>query len=333
MTQGKPAFDRFVILKNPASTNIRTAERYIAELRKMFPGATFKTIKVGRTPSETFKKLQSAASQLGPRTLLCIAGGDGTVNRVVSFLSGSKKLPAQARRTPLLPLWAGNANDFAHMLNGPAYRVRLPLLFKQSRVTPIYPLECRLADAGGRSQTYYAMNYAGFGATAAVAREINQSEHRRRWWQHLLLSKIIGEVATVGRIVMGSAGFTLEENGAQHSVFERSYINGTRMGRLQPFAASLTEKVFVQTTVFQEDKHVMAFYRWLTGNMRPAPSSKHNRSSTFTTKDSIWMQVDGEPVRVPKNTRITVRCSPIPLYALNTRLAPRRSRDAKNPRA
>ncbi len=115
-----PAFNHFVVLVNPASTNAARVEHSISELRRMYPAGE---VVVRHTlPTEKANRRQIArwAAGFRPGTLLCIGAGDGTVNLVVEVLLQAPGLSAEARRTPILPLWGGNANDLACMLNGPA---------------------------------------------------------------------------------------------------------------------------------------------------------------------------------------------------------------------
>jgi hypothetical protein len=315
-----PTFKHAIVLRNSSSTNVRLADKHLAELKTLLPHVSFVEAEAAKTKAETRARLQALGNLLGPNTLFCVAGGDGTVNLVIEFLLGDSTLSRAARRTPLLPLWAGNANDLAHMINGSGFRARLPALLASAKIVPVYPLECQLITSDGRVQLYHAISYAGFGVTAAVAKAINERTHRKRWWRRLHIGRFFGEMVTIGRTLLGSSGFTAEEDGSKISLYERTYVNGTRMGKLQPLAASLTERYFIQTTISKKDKHIFAVYRWLSGSMRPAPARKSQRASTFKTQDAIWMHADGETVRLPKNTRVTVRCTHMPVYVLSTRL-------------
>src|SRR5689334_6949576 len=112
-------FERCIVVRNPASTNSQRCRRWVSELRQAFPKAQITevtTLPGGRAANQ--KLLQAHARQLGPRTLLAIAAGDGTVNMVVEMLFDGGRFSAKALKTPILPLWCGNANDLAHMLCG-----------------------------------------------------------------------------------------------------------------------------------------------------------------------------------------------------------------------
>lgn len=313
-------FKRVVILYNPNSTNSEIAQRHIGEIMQLFPEAPCDIIQTASSIPKTIARLRENRSKLGSHALLCIAGGDGTVNRAVEFLQSDPKLTKSERETIILPLWAGNANDLANMANGSLGRVRLPALFESAKATPIYPLICTLTDSDGYSRVYRAASYVGFGVTASVARTLNSHSHRARWRRKLHLGRVFAEIMAVWRTIVDFNGFKIEENHAKSALYERSYVNGTRMGRLQPLAADLTERSFLQTTVYKKDKHIFGFYRWLRGSTRLASKNTVISYSQFTAEDAIWMQCDGEPVHLAKDTQVTVECSSQPLFMLATKL-------------
>jgi diacylglycerol kinase family enzyme len=313
-------FKQIIIILNPKSTNADLALRHIQEITQIFKGIPLEIIRMTSSSLRNLEKLRQNKDKLGPKTLFCIAGGDGTVNLIVEFLQSDKKITDAARQTVLLPLWAGNANDLAHMINGPVSKIRLPALLESAKVTAIYPLACTLTDSNGRSRAYRAANYAGFGVTASVARVLNGRSHRARWSKRLHMGRVLAEALTVWRTFADFSGFKIKEGDSRSVLYERSYVNGSRMGRLQPLAASLTERSFLQTTVYKKDKHIFAFYRWLRGSVKLASKNTVIRRDQFTTEDSIWMQCDGEPVHLEKDTQVVVECSELPLFVLATKL-------------
>lgn len=314
------AFEHIIILKNPKSTSIKLANKHVQEVLELFKDTPSQIIETSQAAPQTYAKLVAIKEKLGSKTLLCVAGGDGTVNRAVEFLQSHPELSAEARKTVLLPLWAGNANDLAHMLNGPIFRMRLPLLFEEAAVVATHPLVCTLIDSGGHRHVYHAASYAGFGMSAAVARVLNDRGHRERWQHRALVSRIMDQAVIVWRTLRDFNGFEIEENGQLQSLHERSYVNGSRMGKVYPLAADLTDRTFLQTTVHAKDKHIFAFYRWARGSIRFTASKATLETSTFVTKDDILMQCDGEPVKIKKGTQINVRNSDIPLFVLSSRL-------------
>lgn len=313
-------FKRVVILYNPNSTNSDTAQRHIEEIKKLFAGMPCDMIQTAPSIPKTMARLRENRDKLGKDTLLCIAGGDGTVNRAVEFLQSDPSLSQNDRETVILPLWAGNANDLANMVNGSMARIRMPALFENAKITPIHPLVCTLTDSNDYSRVYRAASYVGIGVTASVARTLNSHSYRANWRRRLHLGRLVVEFMAVWRTITDFNGFKIEENDVESALYERSYVNGTRMGKLQPLAASLTECSFLQTTVYKKDKHIFGFYRWLRGSTRLASKNTVKDHDQFTALDSIWMQCDGEPIHLEKDTQVTIECSLQPLYVLATKL-------------
>lgn len=313
-------FKQIIILYNPNSTNSGSAKRHIDEIKLIFRGVPFEIIKTTSSVPRNRDKLRQLKDKLGPHTLLCVAGGDGTVNFAVEFLQSDPKISEEARKSVLLPLWAGNANDLANMINGSLARVRLPALLENAKITPIYPLVCTLTEGNGFSRIFSAASYASFGVTASVARVLNDRSHRARWRRRLHLGRIFAEIMTLWHTIVDFSGFKIEENGTSAILYERSYVNGTRMGRLQPLAASLTERSFLQTTVYKKDKHILGLYRWIRDSTRLASKNTVISHDQFIAVDSIWMQCDGEPIHLEKDTHVTIECSDQPLLVLATKL-------------
>ncbi|HJQ07931.1 MAG TPA: diacylglycerol kinase family protein [Candidatus Saccharimonadales bacterium] len=321
-----PAFKRFVVLRNPVSTNAEQVQRRIQELHELFPETLMDIIETSAAGKDgTRRRLSRHAHLLGPHTLLCIGGGDGTTNLAVEWLVQGKGVPAAARKTPILPLWGGNANDLAHMLNGVMYRGRLKRLFAKAKIVKVYPLQCHLAEQNTEPRVHVAVGYIGFGITAAVALQLNAAEHRHSRWRTVPGVRFIGELITLFQTLLGSTSFAIEEKGNVRHLLERSYVNGSRMGKLRPIATRLTDKTFIETDVHRKDRHVFAIWRWLKESMRPRPTHKISKSSTFSCRDTLWMQVDGEPARVAKGTQVTVSRSAKPFYALSTQTGKLRS--------
>jgi len=310
------SFSRFLILHNPASTHSRQVGKRIKELRELFPSAPIDIIETARNGRQTtIKRLEAHVAGLQKDTLFCVAGGDGTANLVVEWLA-QDTLPGAVQRTPILPLWGGNANDLAHMLNGAAYRVRLRDLFHAAHIVPIYPLRCEITTKQGQTHVRIAACYIGFGATAAVARRLNESDHRSSRVHRIPGGRRILEALTLLRVLMHMPSFDIKEAGDTRRIYERSFINGSRMAKLHPLPVRLTDISIIKTTV---DKRSPAT---LLRRLRTAgsPIEKTAAETTFTCKGAVWAQFDGEPMRIAAGSTVTVNRANKPFYALSLRL-------------
>ena len=116
MTTAYP-FDRIIILHNPQSKNAATANVRIKHLRKRYDGQV-RTVEIADELAVTRQLLLNVLSEEvadGKTPVLCIAGGDGTVNMALQSLT-SPAVPKHIHDIPIVPMGTGNANDLAYML-------------------------------------------------------------------------------------------------------------------------------------------------------------------------------------------------------------------------
>ena len=118
---------RVVILENPVSTRA-------AEMAVRLHGVHHeygKSIVTLPTTGETERDETALAELLEPGDVLCIAGGDGTVNLAVNVLAEEEQ---SAKRIPILPVWGGNGNDLARTLNGSRGRRKVEQIIREGEV-------------------------------------------------------------------------------------------------------------------------------------------------------------------------------------------------------
>src|SRR5581483_6228245 len=77
-------FDRFIILMNPRSSGRHQAKQKLLELNQLYPKIPVETYETDRGGAEAYARLlEENATKLGPRTLLCVAAGDGSINFLI----------------------------------------------------------------------------------------------------------------------------------------------------------------------------------------------------------------------------------------------------------
>jgi len=312
-------FSKIIVLCNPASTRAGTAKKRIQELRQLVPDEYFLLLETSDQGREAnMQLLFKHVDMLGPKTLLCVAAGDGTINMVVEALAccGSE----EARQTILLPLWGGNANDVAHMLNGPAYRLSIGDLLRRGQVVKVRPLQCRFIDAEGRSVLRLAVGYISFGATALAARRLNEPPHRSSKLHKIPGGRLIQELLTVFDALIKAPAFKIEEAGKERLIYDRMFINGSRIGKIRPLPLRLTDDAYYKTTV--SEKRLSAAMARARELLRKPAVEKAETHALFTCVDEAWAQFDGEPVRLAPGTRVEVSRAPEVLRAWSIRLSP-----------
>jgi diacylglycerol kinase family enzyme len=317
MTKTLP-FNRIIIVRNPVSTNSRAAARRISELSQSFPGVEFMTIETVAGGREANARLfRPYAEQLGTKTLLCIAGGDGTINTILEALLNDEKLPDEAHKTPVLPLWGGNANDLAHMLNGKAYRADLPAFVQNGKIIKVFPLTCQMTDTNNNSTIRLAACYASFGASAATTQALSKQTVRAELSRFPLL-RFIRELLFATRTMTQSPKFAANEAGRDKSIYEYIFFKGPRFAKVSGVRRKLTDKTFHRVVVERKRlSDIIAFIRSLSDPKRARQfESTH---AEFTALEATWAQFDGEPTRVYAGTRVIIDVADRPFYALSTR--------------
>lgn len=330
-----PPFTRYIVVRNPKSTDASKVQRRIHELHSMSPESELLYIETragGIEPNATL--FEAYRDKLGPTTLICVGGGDGTINMVVHLLLHDQQFDDEARKTPILPLWGGNANDLAYMLNGRPSRTTLRRLLEAGAVVPIKPLRCTCKMPDGTTRTYTATSYASFGATAYVTQELEKVIRRRSPLRASPATRLGQETVAVARALFEAPTFSIRESDTTKVIFERIFLNGSRFAKVFGIPLRLTEEQFHRLTV--ERKHFGILVLHMIGISR-----KRNRNrvsgihDAFTILDPTWAQFDGEAVNIAANTHVEVSLSSQPFYALSTRLrhGPKRhSRRRKLPR-
>lgn len=317
-----PTFRRFVIFFNPASTHATTVKRRMDEVIHLAgerPATVIVTSPSGRKANIAL--VERHADKLGEDTLLCIAAGDGTTNQIIDALI-TGKLTTKVRRTPVLPLWGGNANDLAHMLNGPAYRTKVKDILARGQVIPIHPLECGLTSKGSKTKMHIAACYASLGITGFVAKRLVQPEYRRSKLHKIPGGTLLKDIATIVGGLMEAPSFGIKEHGNVRSVYELSFYNGSRMAKIERLPAKLTDEMFYLNR-FENKRLLSIIPRFIEMTRKGVSQNLLRNYSSFTTQEESWAQFDGEPVRVPAHTKVQIQLSPRPFYALTTNLTPK----------
>lgn len=314
-----PVFKRYVVVRNPGSTDAVPARERIRQLRALQPDAgilALETLPGGRNSNGDL--LHGLHNSLDESTLLCIAAGDGTVNMVVDLLLHDPKLTPGQRQTPILPLWGGNANDLATMLNGHASRAKLRRLLQRGHVVSIRPIICTLELPGGDKQVYAAACYASFGASAYATEELERTV-RKSPMRRFGGTRFGQEVIAVFRALIEVPTFRATQNGRTKEMFERTYLNGSRFAKVIGAPLKLTDEAFHMAVI--EHKHLIAVLLHIFGLADGREGARITMTrDRFTLEDTVWAQFDGEAVHVPEGTTVTVTVGDQPFSALSTRL-------------
>jgi len=299
-------FTRVVVIRNPVSTNAKRAQKRIIKLQSLMPTAVFEIVGTsasGRAANKAI--LRRLGDRLGPKTLLCVAAGDGTINMVAETLLYDVTLPAAARLTPILPLWGGNANDLAHMLNGHGWKTPLSRILRTGRVITMHPLECTLQLHNGTKQTYIALCYASFGASAFAAHRLSQPNIRNHPMDRIPGGRELKELKAALQALFTAPQIPVKENGQIKEVYEHIFLKGSRFAKVKGIRLSLTAPHFYHTIMRRKRVRSFMFHIWELTEPRAAQRVADDYAM-FMPQQAMWGQVDGEVFNVPAHTKVEI---------------------------
>lgn len=311
---------KFFVLFNPAGTSAAKSKKRINELKKLYHKANVKVIETSPDGDEANRKIiEQTAKSFDKNSVLGIASGDGVVGMVIDTLATSPNLSQIAQKVPILPLWGGNANDLAVMLNGQSPRSLKPII-NRAQVVKIYPLECKLELQDGSQLTRTSACYISFGATARAASRMQRSKHRDNPLHKIPGMILVSEFFSVLKSLKNAPLFRIKENGKDIKIYEKLFTNGPNFAKQRIFPLKLTEKAYHVETIRHK--------RYVEATLQVARSiylrNKHSNFAThatrFTCLEETIAQFDGEPVTIQPNTDITIKLSQRPFYALSTKL-------------
>jgi len=325
-TQLTIPFKRCVVLHNPASTRSAAVQYRIEELRALFPDKHCTVLQTSpKGVQATTDLLFKHQAELGDGTLLVLLAGDGTVNGVADAIMHDPRSTAATRRTVLLPLWGGNANDLAHMLNGSSHRLSLVRLLASGKIVAIHPMLCQFTPLPTTEKPTAtqrtAICYASFGASAFAAQRLESLRGKRRFWHAFEATKFTHEFGMVIRAMINAPRFRVEyDHHRIRNIYEQIFMNGSRFAKVTGVPLKLTDEAFCQTVVERKRLSAVTFHIMELVGKRSIKKTLSKKPMTFTVRDDVWAQVDGEVLRLPAGTRIRIKRSPEPFRALSTLL-------------
>jgi len=314
-------FERFVLIYNPASTNAKRSRKRIAELKELFPS---KEILVVETSPEGYEANRKIIVKLGKKiddkTLVCIAAGDGTVSAVLDSLLADKSIPAKAKKAPVLPLWGGNANDLAYMINGRPHRLSLKEIFEKGAIVPIYPLNV-VFKIKGNTQRKIAACYVSFGASAYTTQQVELPKNKSKKIYAVPGTRMAAEMLIVTKSMLKARTFTIKADGRKQTVYERIFVNGSRIAKVDRLPVRLNQKAFYEATLWHKNpKTLISLLSALKIFRNRTYGEVTEKDRSFKLESDIWSQIDGEVMKLPKGTEVEISLNRSPFYVLTTKL-------------
>lgn len=314
------AFQKIVVVRNPVSTNAGRADSRIAELTATFPGcelAVIETVPGGREANR--KALREHADLFGAETLLCIVAGDGTTGMIIEALLTDPVYSEEVRAMPVLPLWGGNANDLAHMLNGSPNRATMKKLIGNGKSVAVYPLQLKMTLPHRAMSSSIAACYISFGASAFAADRLGRTPTRNQGKLGAVpVVRFLRELIAVIGSLVNAPTFEVEEDGSHITVYEYVCFNGPRFAKVNGVKRPLGNRTFHRAVVKKKAFLSVAFSIAILANKRKAHELE-TQHAKFRTLSDTWAQLDGETLQLPAGSTVEIMVAPQPFYALATR--------------
>jgi diacylglycerol kinase family enzyme len=315
--------DQLLIIANPASANAIRGKRLITDLLQAHPGATvdvYPTSPDGREVNQQrlLDLLQERTDPNDPdakNLWIVLATGDGTIRDVAEALQYADDA---IRNLPVLPLAAGNGNDFTSMAHSLVGKYAPGTIMKRAHLQPVYPLRCTVEYDSQEPERRIGLGYITFGATAHAAEKIdkNMSRGEDARSKNILhkLHHIAREKSLATRSILTTNMFEIEENGTRRQMFDRIFANGNRMAKHFRLPGKLEHNTFHDIQINTDTFWATALNAGkLACGLMKGEEIEGGKEVTFTTRSHTMMQLDGEAFELQPDARITVTTAEYPL--------------------
>lgn len=310
-------FDNFLLVQNPKSSNAGRAKNTVNKFQKL-TSIKLDIIKTSSNYSQNEKDIEKYLIDTDGKTLLLIGGGDGTVHDVVNILM-SKSLRKLSNKVVVLPLWGGNANDFAYMLNGLSLGKKLAKILGRGKIHELFPLKITIGK-NKKSVTRYAMCYASFGASAFIAQHFNvKPVHRGKPLQYPPALIVLQEIWGIAGALKRAKPFGVEINGESISIFDEVFVNGSRLSKMNTMPVKLNDRAYYHARA--NDKHPLFSKRVARAIAGRKIGQITSNPTSFTLQEDALAQFDGEVLEVSKGFKINVSLASRPIQALSIKLS------------
>jgi len=290
-----------VCVSNSKATHYEQAHKLLVSLGKTLG---VEPVEIDITKHEQTLQQLFQHRERGRPVVIAVAGGDGTVNAVVNSLCKLQPQNALAK-CYVLPLWGGNANDLAYMLNGLRMAVSPQRLVSRAAVVQVPLIKVQIREPKRRGRTIYACCYASFGASAYAARQLETyrlSTHKVMRLLPLLL--VAHELIQTMRAFLAAPVHRGEIDDQEQTFYEHTMINGSRIAKVNRVPIALDDPMFFHALIARKDSSMaLAIIRILL--RQPGREYGTRTHIRFTARTPIDAQIDGEIMHLPADTRIT----------------------------
>lgn len=292
-----PKYEHITVIYNPKSTgkSALLARKFVSAAKKAYPKA--KTTLIPTKFATHAEKIAEKEAKKKGSVLLVSSSGDGGYNEVINGRMKVKR-PLQNITTAVLP--AGNANDHSRTMHREPLTDRLA----NAKTIRIDLLKATIKEKGA-AQTRYAHSYIGFGFTPQVALELNK--HRLN---------PIREAYLVLRTFRKFKPFRIKHMGRVRNLDNLVFSNINQMAKFLTLAdKNRPRDGRFEVIVIKHRGKVWLLYKIVVAMLSWIQPQRRARRYSFVALQSMPMQLDGEVIKLKKDTKVTITIAP---HALKT---------------
>lgn len=283
-------YDSVAIIYNPKSTgnSAKNAKKLKTQLTKMHPELKVNLHKTEHAGHAEALAYEASGSSDNP--LIISSSGDGGYNEVIN---GAMKAQAEGANPVCAVLASGNANDHSRTLQ----KGSLLSLIKANKMKKIDLLKITIKQ-GDKTKERYAHSYIGLGITPNVADELNKTDLNG-----------INELLIVFRTIYKHTPFRMNKNGKDHKLDSLIFTNIGIMAKvLRVSKSSKPDDGLFEYISFEYANKTKLLGKIVKATTGGFNNVKQSKSYKFTVLDSVPIQLDGEVMRIQKDSSVRVTC-------------------------
>lgn len=281
-------FDSVSIIYNPNSTGNapENAKKLKSELTSLFPGLKIelhKTKYAGHAQEIAFK-----LSQDSKKPLIISSSGDGGYNEVIN---GAMQAQLEGAKPICAVMPSGNANDHSRTLQN----YSLSKSIKTEKISSIDLLKIKVSN-GSKKYERYAHSYIGFGLTPAVAEELNKKD----------LNKL-NELWIAARTLYKLKPFKISHKNKILTLDSIIFTNISEMAKVLTISKdSQPDDGLFEIVSFHHDRKTKLLNKLANATLNGLDTTSQAKSYEFTALKSMPVQLDGEVIKIEKDSLIKI---------------------------